>query len=43
MVNFQEIGEIAMIVSDFDETIIINNIIVNKFNFGEYVSNFYDA
>ena len=43
MVDFEEIGEIAVFVSDFDETLIINNQIVNKQTYGSFVSNLYDA
>jgi hypothetical protein len=43
LINFYEIGEIAFIVKELGETIIINNFLVNEFTFGTYVSNFYDA
>lgn len=43
MVNFQEIFEIAVLVSDFGEVLIINNILVDELTFGQYISNMYDA
>ena len=43
VVNFQEIFEIAVLVSEFGEVLVINNIIVDEFTFGPYISNVYDA
>lgn len=43
MVNFQEIYEIAVLVSEFGETLVINNILVDEFTFGIFISSFYDA
>ncbi|WP_292803355.1 hypothetical protein [Methanobrevibacter sp.] len=43
MVNFHEIGEIALIVGDLKETIIIHNQIVSELNYGEFITNNYDA
>lgn len=43
MVNFQEIFEIAVLVSEFGEVLLINNILVDEFTFGPYISNVYDA
>ena len=43
MVNFQEIFEIAVLVYEFGEILIINNILVDEFTFGSYISNFYDT
>ena len=43
MVNFQEIYEIAVLVSEFGEMLVINNILVNEFTYGTYISNIYDA
>ena len=43
MVNFQDIGEIAFIVGDLKETLVIYNIIVNEFTYGEFITNQYDA
>ena len=43
MVNFKEIEEIAILVSDFGETLLINNQIVNKWTFGPFITNTFDA
>ena len=43
MVNFHEIGEIALIVGDLKETIIIHNQIVSELNYGEFITNNYEA
>ena len=43
MVNFQEIYEIAVLVSEFGETLVINNILVDEFTFGIFISGFYDT
>jgi len=43
MVNFEEIGEIAVIVGELGETLIINNVLVNEWTYGLYISNTYDA
>jgi hypothetical protein len=43
MVNFREIYEIAVLVSEFSEVLVINNIIVDEFTYGLYISNVYDA
>lgn len=43
MVNFFEIGEIAFLVGEMKETLIIYNQIVNEETYGQFVSNMYDA
>ena len=43
MVNFQEIYEITVLVSEFGETLVINNILVDEFTFGIFISGFYDT
>jgi hypothetical protein len=43
MVNFLEIYQIAVLVSEFGEVLIINNIPVDEFTYGAYISNVYDA
>lgn len=43
MVNFREIYEIAVLVSELGEILIINNTPVDEFTFGSYISNVYDA
>jgi hypothetical protein len=43
LVNFNEIVEIAFIVHELEETLVINNVPVNEITFGLYVSNTYDA
>ncbi len=43
MVNFEEIAEIALLVGDFGETMLINNQLVNEWTFGLFITNTYDA
>ena len=43
MINFQEIGEIAFVVGELKETLVIYNRIVNELTYGEFISNNYDA
>ena len=43
LVNFDDIAEIAFIVHELEETLVINNVPVNETTFGLYVSNTYDA
>jgi hypothetical protein len=43
MVNFREIYEIAVLVFEFGEVLVINNILVDEFTYGHYISNVYDT
>ena len=43
MVNFFEIGEIAFLVGEMKETLIIYNQVVTEDTYGQFVSNMYDA
>lgn len=43
LVNFWEIYELAVLVFEFGETLVINNYIVNEYTFGSFVSAYFDA
>ena len=43
MVNFEKIGEIAVIVGELGETLLINNVVVNEWTYGPFITNTFDA
>ena len=42
-VNFQQLYELEFIVFELGKTIVIGNTLVNKDNFKEFASSFFDA
>ena len=42
-VNFAEIAEIAFIVYNLGQAVVINNVLVDEFSFGLFISSRYDA
>lgn len=42
MINFLEISEIAFLIS-LGEVLVLNNVIVDEHNFGEFITSTYDS
>lgn len=43
LVNFQEIMELAVMVYEFGQPVVVDGFLVNEFNFPLFISLYYDA
>lgn len=43
LINFQELMEMMIMIYEFGQPLVINGIIVNEFNFPEFISSYYDT